>query len=174
MAAPKFVPVPPVGSFRDAEGLPPAAEWRADRPADLRAGQPTARGMGRPGPDQGYALKLAHGFHGKLRLQAGENEHDVVAGCLPIALKRASLYGRAPVIHDLTLAFSLFGFLAEPAGLAPELAQFRRSMFEAAGHHYELQRTLADLVPESTLRLTPGEVTAAVSGGRWKSLLASA
>ena len=55
-----------------------------------------------------------------------------------------SRVGVLVVIHDLTLAFSLFGFLAEPTSLAPELAEFRRTMFEAAGHHYELQRTLED------------------------------
>ena len=32
-------------------------------------------------------------------------------GCLNIALKRASMFGRAPVIYDLEFAYSLFGFL---------------------------------------------------------------
>ena len=34
-----------------------------------------------------------------------------MAGCVPIAMKRAALYGRAPMIYDLELAFTLWGYL---------------------------------------------------------------
>ena len=39
--------------------LPAAKGWRADRPGDLVAGQPTGTLLGRPGPNVGYALTLA-------------------------------------------------------------------------------------------------------------------
>ena len=66
MSAPKFVPVGPVGAFRDAQGLPVPDAWMADRPGEIARHAPTGKQMGRPGPDQGYALKLASSYHGKL------------------------------------------------------------------------------------------------------------
>jgi hypothetical protein len=89
---------------------------------------------------------------------------------LAVALKRASLFGRAPVIHDLTIAFTLFGFLDADAD--DELVAWRRSLFEEVSnpHHYVEQRAIADLVPESTLRLSPSEVTARHDTD-WRSLL---
>lgn len=169
MSAPKFVPVSPVGAFRAGETLPAAAQWRADRPGDLGAAQPKGAKLGSPGPDQGYAIKLVNMFHGKLNLAEGEHEHDVMAGILGVALKRASLYGRAPVIHDVTRALDVFGFRSSTS--SPDLVAFRTSLFEAAGHHYELQRSIADVVPESTL--TAGAFVFENAHQRdWRSLLA--
>ena len=170
MAAPKFTPVSPIGAFRDDEGLPPALAWTATRPAEGRGPQPNGARFGRPGPDQGYALKLANSFHGKLNLTEAENEHDVIAGCLPVALKRAALFGRAPVIHDLRRAFEVFGFIGQSA--SADLVAYRTSLFQAAGHHYELQRTIADLVPDETLTAAQVRVDMALSAGRWRDLLA--
>ena len=154
MSAPKFVPVVPIGAYRDGEHLPPALNWLPDRPGELTGQQPVGDKLGNPGPSQGYGLKLANRFHGKLRLGPGENEHDVIVGCLGVALKRASLFGRSPVIHDFHVAFSLFGFLGDDQPSAAQL-ETRRKMFEAAGHHYEVQRSIADRVPEDLVRKTP-------------------
>ena len=169
MSAPKFVPVSPIGAFRDGQGLPVPEGWVADRPAEIALHAPTGKQMGRPGPDQGYALKLAKSYHGKLSLEPGEHEHDVIAGCLGVALKRAAMYGRAPVKHDLEVAFTVFGFVG---GFTPaaELLKLRKSVFEAAGHHYELQRAIADMVPDSTLRMTPQQVRGQAATA-WRTLL---
>ena len=115
---------------------------------------PAGAGLGYQGPDQGYALKLAERFEGRLVLAAGEREDDALAGCCAVALRRASLSGRAPVVHDLRLALELFGFLDEADA---ELAAWRRDQFAgAAGHHgYHVKLRLAALVPAETLRLTP-------------------
>ena len=48
-------------------------------------------------------------FEGKLVLTPGEHERDVLAGACAVALKRASLFGRAPVVHDLTVALTASG-----------------------------------------------------------------
>ena len=170
MSAPRFVPVVPVGGFRDGEHLPPALAWTTNRPAEVRGGQPSGRKLGSPGPDQGYAIKLANMFHGKLRLANGEHEHDVIVGCLNVAMKRASLFGRAPVVHDLDVAFRVFGFLGDDPAPA-DLIAMRTSLFEAAGHHYEVQRQIADMVPESTLRLSPAEVSQLQHIDGWRTLL---
>jgi hypothetical protein len=74
-------------------------------------------------------------------------------------MKRASLFGRAPTVHDLTVAFSLWGYL----GVAPpELVERRRELFAGVGHahHYMERRAIVDGVPEDLLRLPHAEVAA--------------
>ena len=81
----------------------------------------TRVGFGYPGPDQGYVLRLVRLFEERLHLTAGAQPADVVAGVVAVALKRASLCGRAPVTEDLRVAFDLFGFLT-PEPSDPPLA----------------------------------------------------
>jgi hypothetical protein len=133
--------------------------WTADRPADLAAGQPRAPHYGNQGPDQGFVLKLARNFEDTLVLSEREAHDDAVAGCQGVALKRASLFGRAPVIYDLTVAFTVWGYLHEAPA---DLVDIRRSLFEQAAnpHHYAERRRITDLVPEATLRLLPAEAEA--------------
>lgn len=159
MAAPDYVPKPAGEQVRVYESPPRRPEaWHADRPADLHQGQPAGAGFGNPGPDQGYALKLARRFEGKLVLTPGEDEADAIVGCVEVANKRASLFGRAPVIHDLTVAFTIWGFLAEAD---PDLVGRRRELFAAAAvpHHYPERRRIADAVPVDVLRLPVPELT---------------
>ncbi|MBV8982321.1 MAG: hypothetical protein JO086_15570, partial [Acidimicrobiia bacterium] len=97
MAAPEYVPVSLNELPRLKEPIPAPGRWKADRPADLKGvGQPRGDKFGSPGPDQGYALTLARRFDDKLALADGEHQEDVVAGCLGVATKRSSLFGRAP------------------------------------------------------------------------------
>jgi hypothetical protein len=81
-------------------------------------------------------------------------------------MKRAAGYGRAPVIHDLTLAFTLWGFLV---GAPADLVAAREPLFRSASHHYQVQRTIADCVPEATLRLTPVQVAERIDD--WTQLI---
>jgi hypothetical protein len=46
----------------------------------------------------------------------------------------------------------------------------RRPLFEAVGHDYPRQRAIVDHVPESTLRLSHGEVAARFPAD-WRALL---
>ncbi len=135
----------------------------ADRPGEVVGGEsPAGPGMGHQGPGQGYALKLAQRFAGRLVLTVGEREDDALAGCCSVALRRASLFARAPVMHDLRLALGLFGFLIDAEAA---LVSWRRPLFAgAAGHHgYHVKLRLAELVPEDTLRSTPAAVAEAHS-----------
>jgi hypothetical protein len=171
MAAPEYVPRP-ADEVARVYGSPPwrPESWTADRPGDLRTRQPVGDRLGRPGPDQGYVLRLARQFEGTLVLADGEHEVDAIAGCVGVALKRASLFGRAPVVHDLTIAFTVWGFLSE----APDdLVALRRPLFAevANPHHYEEARLVVDLVDEATLRQSPDEVRDQASGD-WRSLIA--
>jgi len=166
MAAPENVPIRLADKARSATPIPPARAWKATRPADLVGRQPAGRHMGRQGPDQGYALLLARRFADRLELAPGEHDHDAVAGAMVVAMARASLFGRAPVIHDLELAFTLWGYLG---GAPPELVAFRNPLFAGASHHYWDQRRIVDKVPESTLRMTPAQVRQKLSD--WRTLL---
>ncbi len=171
MAAPEYVPVKAIDDTRIYTSPPRRPEpWVTDRPAELHAGQERGPRLGSPGPDQGYALTLAERFRDDLHLRPGEHVDDAIAGCVPVALKRASLFGRAPVIHDLTIAFTMWGFLDEQAD--DELVALRRPIFEevANSHHYAEQRAIADAVPAATLRLSPDEVRSRHATD-WRALL---
>lgn len=171
MAAPHFVPTEPVDdtrAYRSPAYVP--AAWMPDRPGELQGRQPEGARLGYQGPDQGFGLRLANGFRTRLQLTSGESAEDAVRGCLNVALRRASMFGRAPVVHDLTIAFTVFGFLdaAPPA----ELLARRKALFAGVGnvHHYAEGRAIAESVPEATLRMTPAQVAQAYPA-RWAELL---
>jgi hypothetical protein len=171
MAAPRFAPVAPndeVRYYSSPDHVP--GGWEPDRPGELVGPQPRGDRLGTPGPDQGFALKIANRLAPKVRLQPGEQLDDAIRGCLAIALRRASLFSRAPVVHDLTIAFTIWGFYDETP--PSELVATRRSMFEGVGntaHHYVEGRAIADLVPEATLRATPAEVAGRYPA-EWRAL----
>ena len=173
MAAPEFVPVDKTRLLRTYESPPRRPDpWMATRPGELHQGQPDGPRLGAQGPDQGYVLKLARRFAGKLTLAAGEHERDALAGASAVALRRASLFGRAPIVHDLTVALTIWGFLGD----APtDLVSLRKPLFEevAHPHHYAEQRRIADLVPDDVLRQTPAQVSEAHRAD-WRGLLAVA
>lgn len=163
MAAPEFVPTKPGNAVRAYESPPRRPDtWRVDRPADFAdAGrQPSGDRLGNQGPDQGYALKLAGLIEPDLVLAEGEHARDALAGIVAVGLKRASVVGRAPVIHDLRIAATLFGFLDASADTA--LVDLRRELFEEVGHfhHYAELRHIADMVDGDVLRQAPAQVQA--------------
>jgi hypothetical protein len=160
MAQPDYVPTPTADAPRVYTSPPWRPDsWMADRPAELQGRQPLGPRLGVPGPDQGYALKIAEPFRDRLVLTAGESADDALGGCIAIAMKRAALFGRAPTVHDLTVAFSLWGYLGEAP---PELAERRRELFAGVGHphHYMERRAIADGAPDDLLRLPHAEVAA--------------
>lgn len=162
MGAPEFVPTKPNDVVR-SYGSPPRRpdSWRPERPGDFADDrrQPTGERFGSPGPDQGYALRLARLIESDLALAEGEHAKDALAGIVAVANKRASIVGRAPIIHDLHVAATLFGFY--DSGADPELVALRRRLFEEVGHfhHYAELRGIADMVPADVLRQSPGKVS---------------
>ncbi len=169
MPQPEYVPIATSDRVRPAERLPVPAAWTASRPADLDGpDHPSGQALGTPGPDQGYALRLARHFRDRLVLTDGISAEDAIAGGLGGGLRRAALFGRAPVIHDLELSFTLWGFLG---GAPDDLIADRRALFAGAAHHYRDQRAITGRVPDSTLRLTPAEVRDRLDD--WRSLVAA-
>jgi hypothetical protein len=168
VAQPQFVPTDPnkVPHYES----PPRREqsWRASRPGEVvGGGQPHGDRTGSQGPDQGYALNLVDQFVDELNLTDGERRDDVVQGCLGVALKRASIYGRAPVAHDWAAAFTVFGYLCGSPDT--ELIEARRSLFDQVANqqHYSEARELVDLVHTEVLAMTPEEIDAMAWRSRW-------
>jgi hypothetical protein len=152
VAAPDYVPTDPTQKLREYSSPPRRPDaWTGNRPGELSGPQPSGRALGTAGPDQGYALKLARRFEDRLHL-GGVQHSDAVAGCVAVAMKRSALFGRAPMIHDLTVAFTMYGFLdADPPA---ELADDRRELFAEidSHHHYFERRDVVDRVSEEWLR----------------------
>jgi len=172
MAAPRFSPVPPTvhsRSYESPDHVPDS--WTPDRPGDIEGFQPDGPRLGEQGPDQGFALHIAAQLRPKLQMQPGEHVDDAIRGCLGVALRRASMFSRAPVVHDLTIAFTIWGFY-DPTPPA-ELVELRRAMFEGLrliGHHYMEARAVADMPPDTTLQMTPAQVAAAYPTD-WRTLV---
>jgi hypothetical protein len=172
MAAPKFAPVPAVDDSR-AYGSPDVVpnSWMPDRPAEIVGFQPIGGRLGHQGPDQGFGIKIANTFRDRLRVAPRESIDDAVQGCLMIGLRRASMFSRAPVVHDFTVAFTAWGFLDEdpPADLVALRVPLFAGLSHAA-HSYDEQRLLVAMMPESTLKMSPQQVAAAYPG-RWRDLV---
>ncbi len=171
MSAPKSAPagLRDTPYYTSPDVVPPP--WMPDRPGVVVGPQPWGPRLGTPGPDQGYALLIARRLVPDLELQPGEAEDDVIQGCLGVALKRAALFGRAPVVHDWRIAFTIWGFYdPDPPD---DLLAMRLRLFEGVGntlHHYAEARRIADMVPEATLRMTPALADSNYPE-RWRSLL---
>ncbi|HUI02882.1 MAG TPA: hypothetical protein VLZ77_05035 [Acidimicrobiales bacterium] len=168
MTQPSFVPIVETDQVRPAYRLRTPADWRQARVAEVRGPEhPRGRDLGVPGPDQGYALLLAHRlFEDKLELTEGITGEDALVGCAGVASARAALFGRAPVAQDIELALTLFGLLG---GAPQDLVSWRAPLLQSAAHQYGQRRAIVAAVPTETLRLSVGDVRGRLD--EWRSLL---
>ncbi len=156
MTQPTFVPIAEADQVRPARHMHVPGAWTTSRPAELVVPErQRGRGLGTPGPDSGFALRLARRFEHELKLDSDESEHDVILGVALVASKRAALYGRAPSVYDVRLALNLWGFLDDAPA---ELRAQRRAAFSSISHDYVAQRGLVDSVSDDLLRLNPEDV----------------
>jgi hypothetical protein len=164
---PSFVPIVESDQVRPSYRLQVPNIWTQSRPSELRGStRDVGFKLGSPGPDQGFALKLARRFEDRLQLAEGESTEDAIAGATAVAMRRCATFGRAPAVYDLTFAFTLWGFLG---GAPAELVEARGPLFRSASHHYLAQRAIADCVAEEALRLTPEVVAERLD--QWHQLL---
>jgi hypothetical protein len=132
--------------------LPAATAWRADRPGDLVAGQPTGNLLGRPGPNVGYAMLLAARLRDSIEVAPHEHLDDAVAVVAELGMKRAASFGRGPTMNDVRVAATLLGYEGE---CDDAFAEWRRAISHGADHEYGVRRALVDAVPDAVLRLPP-------------------
>jgi hypothetical protein len=166
VAQPSFVPVPDADRVRPSIQQPVPLKARTGRPGELRVPlAPFGQGVGQTGPDQGYALTLAHRLAPSLQLAVGEDRHDVERGLALLASRRAGLVGRAPCVYDVEVAAAIFGFLTN----APDdLIAFRGVLFRGLAHSYDTQRALIDAVPDAALLV---DRSAVVDATLWRERL---
>jgi len=158
VSAPKFVPENTAPNPRSYVSPPSRrASWQADRPGEIIGNQPKGNKLGASGPDQGYAYKLVSLFEDRL-ITGKVDQEDAIAGCLALAMKRSALFGRAPVVHDLTAAFTIYGFINSDAN--PDLVNKREKLFPQvrSHHHYSERRHLVDIVDEAFLKKSHDEI----------------
>lgn len=134
--------------------LPAPPRWRPGRPGDLSGAQPLGAMLGSPGPDIGYALTMAERFRGRLHLHGLERADDALAVAGAIAMKRAAIFGRAPVALDVEIALGLLGYLDE---VNEEFAELRAFLVHEVSHDYATRRALVDAVPVAILEHPPAE-----------------
>jgi hypothetical protein len=87
-----------------------------------------------------------------VRLTPLEHFDDVAAGLVAVGLKRAAAVGRAPILADLEVAASRFGFFDELPSRSAQEERARAFAGLANPHHYEKLRALADSVPAEELK----------------------
>ncbi|NDH23642.1 MAG: hypothetical protein EBY49_06770 [Actinobacteria bacterium] len=129
MAAPSRVPTSPTAPKHYASPPRRGDSWRAERPGEtIGAPHPTGGALGNQGPDQG------------------------LDGAVAVGLRRASMFGRAPVRDDIELGLLAYGFLGDaPAALI----ELRKALFSEVHHttiHYFSAREIADRVDGDWLR----------------------
>jgi hypothetical protein len=112
--------------------------------------QPKGALLGSPGPNVGYALRLANRVRDRMKLEPHEEGDDAVAVVAAIAMKRAATFGRAPTVNDVDFAMELLGYLGD----APEdVRTWRPDVVRAAAHDYTVRRAVVDTVGTGLLRL---------------------
>lgn len=154
MTQPDYVPIAiPAPPFWFDGG----SERTIVRPAELRGRRlPSGRGLGIPGPDQGFAYTIVERLIDGEVVDPGSSVGDVRAAIAALATKRASSFRRGPTITDVRSALALFHY-GDPE--ASELIRrVRRSLTAGAAHHYGARRYLCDLIPLELLRHTPDSI----------------
>jgi len=143
--APRNAPTLPPGVT-----LPPSRDWRADRPGDLVDGvQPQGALFGSPGPNVGYALRLVHRASSGFVLGPGEHREDAEAVVAAVAMRRASSFGRGPIVADVDRAATLLGYRG---GADADTVAKRVDAVAGAHHEYGTCRQVADQVDLDVLR----------------------
>jgi hypothetical protein len=168
-----YIPPDPAARPRQQQNLPPglalppASGWEAERPGDLGPGQPQGDLLGTPGPNVGFAYTLVEQAKDRFHLGEHEDIHDVGPVIAELAGRRAALFGRAPVMRDITHAAMILGY---EGNASAEWITARTLLVQEAGHSYPKRRAIVDSVPEHALRSGPDTVQS--DGEAWRALTA--
>ena len=147
-----------------AEDLPravpepaPARRWSATRPGDIHAPAdvPWGGGFHTPGPDTGYAYKLA--ADADLTIDEDEDRGNVETMLVLIMSARASLFGKAPEFYfvaGLLIMAGLGGREGLPEAVLAQLAERRRYWAPRVANSKSQARALVGRLEQAMLRLS--------------------
>lgn len=138
------------------EQLPPPGPWFVQRPGET-ALDPDAARFGAVGPDMGYAGALLPPFRSKL-VPGACNRDDLLEAGAAIAMRRAAMYGRAPVSEDLEVAFLLLGALERVPGDWSRAGAVVARHVEGVRYKAAQAAEFAASLPEDWLAAKPGGV----------------
>lgn len=150
-----FVPTRRIDAPRHEQNMPEGVDnpvpesWVADRPGDEDSKLNGAGELfGNAGPNIGYAYTLVGRIYDSLILSSNEHRHDVEPLVAEIAMRRASHFGRAPIMKDVDCAVHLLGLGAE---LDNEETKQRVLLIHDCGHNEHKRRTIVNSIPDELL-----------------------
>ena len=163
MTQPDYVPLEHGTRVRAFDELKVPGPWLAKRVSEVKAfkGSPVEQGkhLGIPGPGSGFALKLTKVSLEGVQIDASEHYGDVERVISSVAMKRAAFFSRAPVIFDVKFALKLFGYSkSQESQESQELVKFRSEIISGCAHDYFKVRRLLEMIPITTLGLSPDEI----------------
>jgi hypothetical protein len=140
-------------------GTGPERRWIPDRPGELTGtGAPWGGAFGMPGPDAGYALRLAAGR--ELLLADHEHRADANVAVAGVAAARASLFGRGPTKGDVDAAIVVLGYDTET-----EFGAVRAEAIGGSAHHPDRIRHLIAGIPADVYESTADELRERAASG---------
>lgn len=147
---------------------PVPKSWKASRPGyvGLAKRKETDMLLGNAGPNVGYAMKLSHRQSGEFFLVDHENRHDVEILIAEIAMRRASNFGRAPMIDDIHFATHLLGYDDTPT---QGEEKWRPALVNGCGHNEHRRRIIVNSIPQPIIEGEKGQLHEAISGW-WEKL----
>jgi hypothetical protein len=144
---------------RPEAGPNPERRWTPDRPGDVSgAGVPWGGAFGTPGPDAGYAIKLAAGR--ELLLDENEHRADANLAVAAVAAARASLASRGPTKVDIDAAVVILGYDTES-----DFAAIRAATIAGAAHHPQRIRRLVAGIPMDVIEDTADDLRRRAESG---------
>lgn len=156
MSTQDFVSPKRIDTPRHEQNMPEGVDtpvpqaWIGNRPGDdLLQKKDNELLLGNPGPNIGYALKIVNNEFDTLYLVEHENEHDVVALLAEIAMRRASVFGRAPVKADVVLAAHILSYDVEPT---QGEEKWRPQLIHNCSHDEHRRRQIVNSVPQMIIK----------------------
>jgi hypothetical protein len=144
---------------RPEAGPNPERRWKPDRPGDIAGtGVPWGGAFGTPGPDAGYALKLAAGR--ELILAEHEHRADANAAVAAVAAARASLAARGPTKVDIDAAIVILGYDTET-----DFGAIRAAAIAGSVHHPQRIREVVAGIPIDVIEDNADELRRRVAAG---------
>lgn len=144
---------------RPEAGPNPERRWKPDRPGDIAgAGVPWGGAFGTPGPDAGYALRLAAGR--ELVLAEHEHRADANAAVAAVAAARASIASRGPTKIDVDAAIVILGYDTES-----DFGATRAAAIAGAAHHPQRIRRLVAGIPMDVIEDEADDLRDRVAAG---------